>query len=307
MREAFPPGPVGTAVAVPAVAALRSGRPLVCGILNVTPDSFSDGGRFNGPERALAHGLSLAEQGADLIDIGGESTRPGAQPPSVDEELGRVIPVIQALAPQTDVPLCVDTSRPAVMREAVRAGASMINDVRALRVPGALAAAAELEVPVCLMHMQGEPGTMQRSPSYREVVSEVQNFLADRIRAAELAGVDRELMLADPGFGFGKTLEHNLTLLANLRHFATLGVPIMVGLSRKGMIGVITGRPAGQRLAGSIAAAVVAVQRGATVVRVHDVDATCDALCVLAAIEADRGVTRVEREGKSAGAGSCLP
>jgi dihydropteroate synthase len=276
---------VGVAVGRPAVTVLRATRPLVCGILNVTPDSFSDAGRFLDPGRAVAHGLELARQGADLIDIGGESTRPGAQPPTLDEELNRVVPVVQSLARLTDVPLSVDTSRPEVMRAAVRVGACMINDVRALQMPGALGAAAELGVPVCLMHMQGEPGTMQRSPRYHDVVSEVRRFLADRMRAAELAGVNQELILVDPGFGFGKTLAHNVTLLAELRQFTGLGARIMVGLSRKSMIGAITGRPVELRLAGSVAAAIIAVQRGANVVRVHDVAATRDALAVLAEVD----------------------
>jgi dihydropteroate synthase len=271
-----------------AVAVLRSDGPLVCGILNVTPDSFSDGGNFKDPELAVAHGLNLADEGADLIDIGGESTRPGARPPTVDEELDRVIPVVLRLAARTNVPLSIDTSRPEVMREAVRAGASMINDVRALRSPGALAAATELGVPVCLMHMQGEPGTMQRQPRYRDVVFEVRSFLANRIRAAVRAGMDRDLILVDPGFGFGKTLGHNVTLLVELRSLTTLQAKIMVGLSRKGMIGAITGRPVGQRLAGSLTAAAVAVQRGATVLRVHDVGATRDVLAVLEATQVQR-------------------
>ena len=279
---------VGVGVGRPAFTVLCATRPLVCGVLNVTPDSFSDVGRFLDPGRAVAHGLELARQGADLIDIGGESTRPGAQPPTLDEELNRVVPVVQSLAQLTDVPLSVDTSRPEVMREAVRVGASMINDVRALRMPGALDAAAELGVPVCLMHMQGEPGTMQRSPRYDDVVSEVRRFLADRMRTAELAGVNQELILVDPGFGFGKTLAHNVTLLAELRQFTGLGARIMVGLSRKSMIGAITGRPVELRLAGSIAAAIIAVQRGANVVRVHDVAATRDALAVLAEVDRER-------------------
>jgi len=273
----------------PGAAFLRSPRPLVCGILNVTPDSFSDGGRFNDPERAVAHGLDLVEQGADLIDIGGESTRPGAQPPPVDEELNRVVPVVERLARLTEVPLSVDTSRPEVMREAVRVGAGMINDVRALRAPGALAAAVELGVPVCLMHMQGEPDTMQRSPHYGDVVAEVRSFLAERMSAAEGAGVSRALTVVDSGFGFGKTLAHNVALLAELQQFTTLGARLMVGVSRKGMIGAITGRPVEQRLAGSISAAVLAVQHGAHLLRVHDVAATRDALAVLAVAKPREG------------------
>jgi dihydropteroate synthase len=280
-----PPGAPPTASGAPVVTILRSARPLVCGILNVTPDSFSDGGRFFDHDRAAAHG---ACQGADLIDIGGESTRPGAEPPSVDEELDRVVPVVERLARVTALPLSVDTSRPEVMRAAVRAGASMINDVRALRAPGALDAAAELGVPVCLMHMQGEPATMQRSPHYGDVVAEVRSFLAERMSAAEAAGVPRDLMAVDPGFGFGKTLAHNVTLLAELGQFVTLGARLMVGLSRKGMIGALTSRPVEHRLAGSISAAVLAAQRGAHVLRVHDVGATRDALAVLAAVEQPR-------------------
>ena len=268
-----------------AATILRSARPLVCGILNVTPDSFSDGGRFFDHDRAAAHGVDLARQGADLIDVGGESTRPGAQPPTVDEELDRVVPVVERLARVTGVPLSVDTSRPEVMRAAVRAGASMINDVRALRVPGALDAAAELRVPVCLMHMQGEPATMQRSPRYGDVVAEVRSFLAERMSAAKAVGVSSDMMVVDPGFGFGKTLAHNVALFHELREFTTLGARLMVGVSRKGMVGALTGRPVEQRLAGSISAAVLAVQRGADLLRVHDVGATRDALAVLAAVE----------------------
>jgi dihydropteroate synthase len=285
------PNPVGASPSgssVSAAAILQAARPLVCGILNVTPDSFSGGGRFFDHDRAVAHGVDLAGQGADLIDVGGESTRPGAQPPTVAEDLDRVIPVIERLVRVTGVPVSIDTSRPEVMRAGVRAGASMINDVRALRVPGALDAAAELGVPVCLMHMQGDPATMQRSPHYGDVVAEVRSFLAERMSAAEAAGVSRDLMAVDPGFGFGKSLAHNVTLLGELRQFATLGARLLVGVSRKGMIGAITGRPVEQRLAGSISAAVLAAQRGAHVLRVHDVGATRDALAVLAAVEQPR-------------------
>jgi dihydropteroate synthase len=263
--------------------ALRARHPLVCGVLNVTPDSFSDGGRFLDPAVAVAHGRRLAAEGADLIDVGGESTRPGSRPPTVDEELDRVIPVVEALAACTGVPVSVDTSRPEVMRAAVRAGAIMINDVRALREPGALATAAELGVPVCLMHMQREPRTMQDAPRYRDVVTEVRGFLDDRLRACERAGLPRRLLLVDPGFGFGKTLDHNLALLARLRDLTALGVPVMVGLSRKSMIGAVTGRPVEHRLPGSVAAAVLAAQNGANVLRAHDVAATRDALAMVAA------------------------
>jgi dihydropteroate synthase len=285
------PNPVGappSGSSASAATILHSARPLVCGILNVTPDSFSDGGRFFDHDRAVAHGFDLARQGADLIDVGGESTRPGAQPPTVDEELDRVVPVVERLVRVTGVPLSVDTSRSEVMRAAVRAGASMINDVRALRVPGALAAAAELGVPVCLMHMQGEPATMQRTPRYGDVVAEVRSFLAERMSAAQAAGVSSDMMVVDPGFGFGKTLAHNVAVLHGLRELTTLGARLMVGVSRKGMVGALTGRPVEQRLAGSIAAAVLAVQRGARLLRVHDVGATRDALAVLAAVEKPR-------------------
>jgi dihydropteroate synthase len=264
--------------------ALAAGRPLVCGILNVTPDSFSDGGRFADLERAVAHGCSLAAEGADLIDIGGESTRPGARPPTLAEELDRVVPVVEALARQIPVPLSVDTSRPEVMRAAVTAGAGMINDVRALRSPGALEAAAELGVPVCLMHMQRSPDTMQVDPRYEDVVAEVCAFLSERKGACLAAGIRPEHIVVDPGFGFGKTLPHNVALLASLGGLISLGVPIMVGLSRKSMLGQLTGRAVGDRLPASLAAAVLAVQRGATVLRVHDVAATRDVLAILGAV-----------------------
>jgi dihydropteroate synthase len=264
---------------------LASSRALVCGILNVTPDSFYDGGRYVDHAAAAEHGGRLAADGADLIDVGGESTRPGAQPPTVEEELARVVPVIESLSRSVAVPLSVDTSRPEVMREAARAGATMINDVRALRLPGALATAAELDLPVCLMHMRGEPDRMQDNPVYLDVVAEVRRFLAERLRACERAGIDREQLVVDPGFGFGKTLDHNLRLLVELRELAGLGVRVMVGLSRKGMIGAVTGRPMEERSTGSVAAAMIAAQRGASIFRVHDVAATRDVLKVLAAIE----------------------
>ncbi len=266
--------------------ALAARRPLVCGILNVTPDSFSDGGRFDSLDRAVEHGRALAAEGADLIDIGGESTRPGARPPTVAEEVDRVVPVIEALVRQVPVPLSVDTSRPDVMQAAVAAGASMINDVRALRSPGALEVAAALGVPVCLMHMQRTPETMQQDPRYRDVVAEVRAFLAERKRACLDAGIRPEHLVVDPGFGFGKTLSHNVALLASLGRLSSLGVPIMVGLSRKSMLGQLTGRAVGDRLPGSLAAAVIAAQRGAAVLRVHDVGATRDVLTILDAVAA---------------------
>ena len=220
---------------------LRLDRPRIAGIVNVTPDSFSDGGQHLATAAAIAHGLRLAEEGADLLDIGGESTRPGAEPVSIDDEIARVVPVIEALAKQTELPISVDTSKPEVMRAAVAAGAGMINDVYALRRVGALDAAAELKVPVCLMHMLGEPRTMQDSPHYDDVVSDVRRFLAERIFACEMSGIDKKRIVADPGFGFGKALEHNLTLLRSLDQLAALGVPLMAGLSRKAMIGALTG------------------------------------------------------------------
>jgi dihydropteroate synthase len=268
----------------PLARALAARRPLVCGVLNVTPDSFSDGGRFHSFDRAVERGRTLAAEGADLIDVGGESTRPGSRPPTLAEELDRVVPVVEALGRQVPVPVSVDTSRPEVMRQAVAAGASMVNDVRALRSPGALEAAAELGVPVCLMHMQRSPESMQEDPRYRDVVVEVRTFLAERMRACLAAGIRQEHLVVDPGFGFGKTLTHNVALLASLDALTGLGVPVMVGLSRKSVLGQLTGRTVGDRLPGSLAAAIVAVQRGATLLRVHDVAATRDVLTVLDAV-----------------------
>lgn len=270
-----------------------AGRPLlldrcrVMGIVNVTPDSFSDGGRHASTEAAIAHGLRLVEEGADCLDIGGESTRPGAEPVSVDDELRRVVPVIEALARQTTVPISIDTSKPQVMRAAVQAGAGLINDVLALRGDGALDAAAELGVPVVLMHMQGEPRSMQAAPQYGDVVGEVHRFLAERLFACELAGIPKKKVIVDPGFGFGKTRDHNLQLLAQLQRFTELGVPVLAGLSRKATIGELTGRstPA-ERVHGSVAAHLIAAQRGALLVRVHDVAATVDALAVWRALAA---------------------
>ncbi len=268
-------------------------RPRVVGILNVTPDSFSDGGLYGDLDAAVAHGLAMVEQGADMLDVGGESTRPGAADVPVEEELARVVPVIEALVARCAVPISIDTSKPEVMRAAVAAGAGMINDVYALRREGALDAAASLGVPVCLMHMRGEPGGMQDDPHYDDVVGEVHRFLTDRLFACELAGMDRRKVLVDPGFGFGKTLEHNLELLRELRRFADLGAGVYAGLSRKSTIGAITGRsvPA-ERAAGSVAAALIAVQHGAKLVRVHDVAATVDALAVWHAVDANRPARR---------------
>jgi dihydropteroate synthase len=262
-------------------------RPRLMAIVNVTPDSFSDGGRHVDVEATVAHALRMVEEGADLLDVGGESTRPGADEVSEADELARVIPVIERLAVATQVPISVDTSKPAVMRAAVAAGAGMINDVRALRTEGALDAVAALGVPVCLMHMQGEPRSMQHAPQYDDVVAAVHGFLAERIFACEMAGIERRRLLIDPGFGFGKTLPHNLRLLRQLKRFCELGPPLLVGLSRKGMIGALTGRDVGDRVIGSAVAAVIAVQNGARIVRVHDVAATRDALAVWQAVAAE--------------------
>ncbi|MEV4729813.1 dihydropteroate synthase [Saccharopolyspora sp. NPDC049426] len=286
-------GPPATTAAPRAPAAgveellrlLRGPRTLVCGILNVTPDSFSDGGAYWHSGAAVWRGLRLVEEGADILDIGGESTRPGACPPSVAEELDRVVGVVEKLAAQTDVPLSVDTSRPEVMREAVAAGATLINDVRALRHPGALEMTSDLGVPVCLSHMLRPPNLMQHDPSYDHVLVDVAAFLRERIDACVSAGIPREHIVIDPGFGFGKTLEHNLALLRSLSSFTELDAPVMAGLSRKAMLGQITARPVGDREAASVAAAVLAAQRGAKVLRVHDVAATVDVLKVLDAVE----------------------
>jgi len=266
---------------------LRLDRPRVMGIVNATPDSFSDGGEHATVEAAIAHGLQLAEEGADILDIGGESTRPGAQDVPVDEELRRVIPVIEALAKQTSLPISVDTSKPEVMRAAVAAGAGLINDVYALRREGALEAAAALGVPVVLMHMLGEPRSMQEAPRYDDVVADVHRFLAERIFAAEMAGIAKKKIVVDPGFGFGKTIAHNLALLAQLQRFTELGVPVLAGLSRKKTIGELTGRSdPHDRIHGSLAAHLIAAQRGAMLLRVHDVAATIDALKVWNAVAA---------------------
>ena len=255
-------------------------RPRILGIVNVTPDSFSDAGAHARIEAAIAHGLQLVEEGADALDIGGESTRPGAQAVSLDEELRRTIPVIEALTKATSVPISIDTSKPEVMRAAVAAGAGLINDVYALQREGALDAAAALRVPVVLMHMQGEPRSMQAAPQYEDVVSEVHRFLTQRIFACEMSGIDKKRIVIDPGFGFGKTLEHNLALLRQFARFTDLGVPVLAGLSRQALNGSLTGRAVGERLHGSVAAAMIAVENGARLLRVHDVAATLDALAV---------------------------
>lgn len=259
--------------------ALPLERPLVMGVVNITPDSFSDGGKFLDRAAALTHARRLVDEGADLLDLGGESTRPGAQPVSEQEELARVIPVLEALA-DSRVPVSVDTRRPGVMRAALAHGASMINDVDALSAPGALEAVADTDCAVCLMHKRGDPATMQRDPRYDEVVSEVAGYLAGRIAAARAAGVAADRIVADPGFGFGKTLGHNLTLLKRLPELARLGVPLLVGWSRKSSLGELTGRAAEDRLAGSLAAALLALHGGAKILRVHDVKETRDVVLV---------------------------
>jgi dihydropteroate synthase len=264
--------------------ALTLDPPVVMGVLNITPDSFSDGGLHMDAASAVAHGRRMAEEGAAIIDVGGESTRPGAAPVAVAEELARVIPVIQELARSVAVPISVDTSKPEVMRAAVTAGARMINDVRALRMPGALEAASGSGAAVCLMHMQGEPADMQADPRYDDVVSEVRDFLAGRVEKCEGAGIPRERLCVDPGIGFGKRLEHNLALLTQLAELAEGGVPVLVGVSRKSLIGIITGRAPGERLAGSVALAALAAYRGAAIVRAHDVAATVDAVRIGAAL-----------------------
>ncbi|MGY4515513.1 dihydropteroate synthase [Lysobacter sp. HA18] len=262
-------------------------RPRVMGIVNVTPDSFSDVGQHFDLEAAVAHGRKLVDEGADLLDIGGESTRPGADEVDADEEIRRVVPVIERLVRETGVPVGVDTSKPEVMRAAVAAGAGLINDVYALRREGALDTAASLGVPAVLMHMLGEPRSMQDDPRYDDVVADVHRFLAERIFAAEMSGIDKKRIVVDPGFGFGKTRDHNLQLLANFDRFTDLGVPVLAGLSRKRTIGDITGRdkPA-ERIFGSVAAHLIAVQHGARIVRTHDVAATVDAIKVWSAVDA---------------------
>jgi dihydropteroate synthase len=256
------------------------------GVLNVTPDSFSDGGRFVDLERAVARGVEMVAEGAAIIDIGGESTRPGAEPVDAVEEIRRVLPVVERLRAATAAVISVDTSKPEVMRAAAAAGVGMINDVRALSEVGALQAAAGTECAVCLMHMKGEPRTMQRAPVYVDVVEEVKAFLDERVGACRAAGVGQDRIVIDPGFGFGKTLEHNLQLLRHLRELGN-EYPILAGLSRKSMVGHLTGRPADQRVHGSVALAVMAVVNGARIVRVHDVAATVDAIKTVVAVQGE--------------------
>jgi len=263
-------------------------QPVVMGVLNITPDSFSDGGHYRQLTDALRRAEAMVAEGAAIIDIGGESTRPGALPVSAQEELDRVLPVVARLARELPVPISVDTSKSEVMREAISAGAGLINDVRALRLPGALGVVVASGVPVCLMHMRGEPGIMQREPYYADVVAEVRAFLAERVHACEAAGIPGDRILIDPGFGFGKTLAHNLSLLRYLDRFAGLAAGVVVGLSRKSMIGSLSNAPVGERLSGSLAAAVIAAWQGARIIRAHDVRETVQALRVCAGVlEAD--------------------
>jgi dihydropteroate synthase len=263
---------------------LDLGSPVVMGVLNVTPDSFSDGGRFSERDAALRHARRMVEEGAAIIDVGGESTRPGAAPAALDEELARVIPIIEALRRESAVFISVDTSKPEVMRAACDAGADIINDVCALTAPGALTAAASTRAGICLMHMKGEPRTMQQAPRYDDVVGEVSAYLAVRVAACREAGIDAARLAVDPGFGFGKRVVDNLVLLKHLARFQELGVALAVGLSRKSMLAALTGRELGQRTAGSVALAAIAVLNGARIVRAHDVAATVDAIRVAAAV-----------------------
>ena len=256
-------------------------RCLIMGALNVTPDSFSDGGQFTSVASALTQARRMIEEGADIVDVGGESSRPGAAPVAEQIELDRVIPVVEAIRAECDVSISIDTSKSRVMRESVAAGADMINDISALGAVGSLEAATELEVPLCLMHMQGRPADMQKAPVYRDVVADVTAFLAERAQACERAGVARKNIIVDPGFGFGKTLEHNLELLRNLEQICGLGYPVLVGVSRKSIIGHMLGRPVDQRLSGGLALAVIARQKGAAIIRTHDVAPTVDALKIL--------------------------
>jgi dihydropteroate synthase len=257
----------------------------VMGVLNVTPDSFSDGGRFDRPQQALAHARQMVEDGARFIDVGGESTRPGAKPVSLQQELDRVCPVVEAIAGELDVVISVDTSAPQVMTQAAALGAGLINDVRALTREGALQAAANTGLPVCLMHSQGEPDTMQNNPQYQDVCAQVSLFLAQRILAAQGVGIDSSRIMLDLGFGFGKSLEHNLQLLARAEQFTVLGYPLLLGLSRKSVLGAITGRNVEERLPASLAAATICAMKGASVVRVHDVRETVDVVKIAAAIK----------------------
>ena len=264
---------------------LTLNRPQVMGIVNVTPDSFSDGGKFLSTDLAIEHALKLINEGADILDIGGESTRPGAAVVSLDEELKRVIPVIEALSKTSNVPISIDTYKPEVMRQAILAGADIVNDVRALQEQGALEIVAQSPVGVCLMHMQGTPQTMQLAPQYTDVVGEIRQFLLNRMNEAVAHGITKNRILLDPGFGFGKTRAHNVTLIRHLGELNAIGQPLLVGLSRKSVLGSIAGGDEGQRLYASIAASVISAMKGAKILRVHDVKATVDALKVVTAIQ----------------------
>ncbi|WP_144393017.1 dihydropteroate synthase [Pleionea sediminis] len=261
----------------------QSDLPQIMGVLNITPDSFSDGGSFIDPIKARSRAEAMIEEGVDIIDVGGESTRPGAKEVSINEELDRVIPVIEAIA-NLGKPVSIDTSKSVVMLEAAKAGAAMINDVRALQEDGALESAAQTGLPICLMHMQGKPRTMQTNPTYDDVVADVLRFLELRIRRCEAAGIDRSLLSIDPGFGFGKSLEHNLHMLKNLERFQNLNLPVLVGMSRKSMLGQITDKPVEKRLAAGISVALIAAIKKANIIRVHDVAETRDAICVFGAV-----------------------
>ncbi|MDN3681475.1 dihydropteroate synthase [Vibrio tapetis subsp. quintayensis] len=262
--------------------------PQVMGILNVTPDSFSDGGRFCAVEDAIKQAQAMIKAGATIIDIGGESTRPGAPDVQLEEELARVVPVIEALRSISDVWISIDTSKAEVMRQAVQAGADIINDVRALQEPHALEVAASANVPVCLMHMQGQPRTMQSAPSYENLLQDVSNFLADRTQACEAAGIDKSKLILDPGFGFGKTLEHNYQLLANLEYFHQFGLPILAGMSRKSMIFKLLDKAPADSVIGSVTCASIAALKGAQIIRVHDVEETVDAIKIIKMISANQ-------------------
>lgn len=261
-------------------------RTHVMGILNVTPDSFSDGGRFKGPDRAIRHAREMVEAGASLIDVGGESTRPGASPVSVQEELDRVCPVVEAIAAELDVVISVDTSTPEVILESARRGMGLVNDVRSLRRPGALEAAAQTDAAVCLMHMLGEPGDMQDNPHYTDLVGEVSDFLAGRLLACQNVGIDASRIILDPGFGFAKSHAHNLSLFKHLERLEALGRPLLVGVSRKSIVGQALGKPVNERLYGSLALAALAMVKGARILRVHDVAQTVDVVRMIAAVDA---------------------
>lgn len=264
---------------------IRTGNWVVMGILNVTPDSFSDGGQYNQLDNALKQALLMQKQGAEIIDVGGESTRPGALAVSLDEELQRVIPVIEKIRENTEVAISIDTSKPEVMQAAINAGADMVNDVNALNNEGAVEVCVKKQIPVCLMHKQGEPRTMQESPRYRDVVEEVRQYLVKRAETCAEAGIKTENILIDPGFGFGKSLENNLSLLREVNKFCMLGYPLLVGVSRKSMFGMLLDREIGDRLVASTSAVVIAYQKGARLFRVHDVEETCDALKLCEAVK----------------------